>query len=72
MLKLPKLTDLTKNQPTTPTNSRGRNLRTTVMFWNQAIWRTPTRFTMAGIQSPSRAMPQFSMPEPWMLNRAST
>ena len=31
-------------------------------FWNQAIWRTPTRLMMAGTHSPTRAMPQFSMP----------
>jgi len=63
----------TKNHPTTPTNSRGRNFNTTVRFWNQAIWRTPARLMTAGTQSPKRAMPQFSMPLGWvMLNRAST
>ena len=36
-LNAPKLTVETKNQPTTPTNSSGRNFKTTVRFWNQAI-----------------------------------
>src|SRR5271166_5046142 len=72
-LKGPKLALETKNQPTTPTNSSGRNFSTTVMFWNQAIWRMPARFTAAGTHRPSSAMPQFVMPEGWlMLNRAST
>ena len=31
-------------------------------FWNQAIWRTPTRLMMAGTHRPTMAMPQFSMP----------
>src|SRR5262245_51420042 len=55
----PKFALVTKNQPTTPTNSRGRNFSTTVTFWNHAICRTPTRLTIAGIQRPVSAMPQF-------------
>ena len=31
-------------------------------FWNQAIWRTPTRLMTAGTHSPTMAIPQFSMP----------
>jgi len=57
----PKFALRTKNQPTTPTNSSGRNFSTTVTFWNQAICRTPARFTAAGTHRPSSAMPQFAM-----------
>ena len=72
-LKAPKWPLCTKNHPTTPTNSRGRNLSTTVTFWNQAIWRMPARLMMAGTHSPTMAMPQFSMPLVWAQpNRAST
>ena len=63
----------TKNQPTTPTNSSGRNFSTTVTFWNQAICRTPARFTVAGTHSPSSAIPQFVMADGWLMpNSAST
>src|SRR5271165_287992 len=69
----PKLALRTKNQPTTPTNSSGRNFSTTVTFWNQAICRTPARFTAAGTHRPTSAMPQFVMPEGWLMpNKAST
>ena len=72
-LNAPKLPLLTKNHPITPTNSSGRNLSTTVTFWNQAIWRTPARLMAAGTHSPTSAIPQFSNPlgceKP---NRAST
>jgi hypothetical protein len=69
----PKLAARTKNQPTTPTNSSGRNFSTTVMFWNQAIWRTPARFIATGTHRPTSAMPQFAMPEGWLKpNKAST
>ena len=72
-LNAPKLPLDTKNQPTTPTNSSGTNLSTTVTFWNQAICRTPARFTAAGTHRPSRAMPQLVMPDGWLRpNRAST
>src|SRR5262252_9231861 len=71
-LNAPKLPVDTKNQPTTPTNSSGRNFRTTVRFWNQAICRTPARFTIAGTHRPVSAMHQFPMPDGWMPNRAST
>ena len=59
----PKFALRTKNQPTTPTNSSGTNFSTTVMFWNQAICRTPARFTAAGTHRPTSAMPQFARPE---------
>ncbi len=72
-LNAPKLPLDTKNQPTTPTNSSGTNLSTTVTFWNQAICRTPARFTAAGTHRPSRAMPQLVMPDGCVRpNRAST
>ena len=71
-LKAPKLPLETKNQPTTPTNSSGRNFSTTVRFWNQAICLTPPRFTTAGIHRPVSAMPQLPIPEGWMPNKAST
>ncbi len=56
----PKLADWTKKNPNVPTSSRGRNFKTTVTFWNQAIWRTPARLMAAGIQSPVRAMPKLT------------
>jgi len=69
----PKLALETKNQPTTPTNSSGRNFSTTETFWNHAMCRIPARFTVAGIQSPSRAMPQFVMADGWLMpNSEST
>ena len=69
----PKFALRTKNQPTTPTNSSGRNFSTTVTFWNQAICRTPARFSAAGTHRPSSAMPQFARPEGWLKpNSAST
>ena len=72
-LKAPKWPLSTKNQPTTPTKSRGRNLSTTVTFWNQAIWRIPTRLTTAGTHRPTMAISQFSIPLMWAQpNRAST
>ncbi len=61
-LNAPKWALLTKNHPTTPTNSNGRNLRTTVTFWNHAIWRTPAKLMAAGTHKPNRAIPQFSIP----------
>ena len=33
----PKFADYTKNHPSVPTNRSGRNLSTTVRFWNHAI-----------------------------------
>ena len=71
-LKAPKWALVTKNQPTTPTNSSGRNFSTTVMFWNQAICRTPARFTSAGIHRPVRAMHQLPRPDGCQPNSAST
>ena len=71
-LKAPKFPLDTKNQPTTPTNSSGRNFSTTVRFWNQAICLTPARLIRAGIHRPPRAMPQLPRPDGWMPNRAST
>ena len=71
-LNAPKLPLDTKNQPTMPTKSSGRNFSTTVRFWNQAICLTPARFTRAGTHRPIRAMPQFPMPDGLMPNRAST
>ena len=71
-LKAPKFPLETKNQPTTPTNSSGRNLSTTVRFWNQAICLTPARLTAAGIHSPASAMPQLPMPDGLMPNSEST
>jgi hypothetical protein len=63
---------VTKNQPTTPTNSSGRYFSTTVMFWSQAVCLIPARFTAAGIHSPIRAIPQFSRPDGLMPLAAST
>ena len=71
-LNAPKLPFETKNQPTTPTNSSGTNLSTTVTFWNQAICRTPARFTTAGIHRPTRAIAQLPSPDGCQPNRAST
>src|SRR6516162_8872187 len=68
----PKLAPATKNQPTMPTNSSGRNFRTTVRFWNQAICLTPDRLTTAGTHRPVSAMAQFPMADGWMPNSAST
>ncbi len=68
----PKLPAETKYQPTTATKSSGRNFSTTVRFWNQAICRTPARFTTAGTHRPSSAIPQFPMPDGWIPKRAST
>src|SRR6516165_9062778 len=62
----PKLAAWTKNQPTTPTNSSGRNFSTTVTFWNQAICRRPARLTATGTHRPSSAIPQFVQPEGWL------
>src|ERR1700683_2687466 len=70
-LNAPKLALLTKNQPTTATNSSGRNFSTTVTFWIQAVCRSPARLIPAGIHSPTRAMPQFSRPDGLMPNSAS-
>ncbi len=71
-LNAPKLPFEMKNQPATPTNSSGRNFSTTLTFWNQAICRTPARFTRAGIHRPNRAMLQLPSPEGCQPNRAST
>jgi hypothetical protein len=66
-LKAPKLPRETKNHPTTPTNSRGRNFRTTVMFCIQAICRMPVRLMMAGIKVKELAADQF---DDWLDERA--
>src|SRR5580658_205435 len=71
-LNAPKLALVMKNQPTTATNSSGRYLSTTVTFCSQAVCLIPARFIAAGIQSPTRAIPQFPRPDGLMLNRAST
>src|ERR1700689_2189594 len=71
-LNAPKFALVTKNQPTTPTNSSGRYFSTTVMFWIQAVCLIPARFIAAGIHNPTRAIPQFPRPDGLMLNRAST
>ena len=71
-LNAPKLALVTKNQPTTATNSSGRYFSTTVTFWIQAVCLSPARLIAAGIHSPTRAMPQFSRPDGLMPNRAST
>jgi hypothetical protein len=56
-----------------PTTSRGRNLSTTVTFWNQAICLAPTRLMAAGIHRPVRAMPKLVQAEGLvMLNSDST
>src|SRR4051794_9891375 len=61
-LKGPKLALETKNQPTTPTISSGRNFKMTVTFWNHAMCRTPARLIAAGIHKPSAAIPKFVQP----------
>ena len=72
-LNAPKLPLDTQNQPTTPTNSSGRNFSTTVRFWNQAICRAPARLSAAGIHRPSRAIPQLVIELGRLMpNRAST
>jgi hypothetical protein len=71
-LNAPKFAWVTKNQPTTPTNSSGRNFSTTVTFCSQAVCLIPVRFTAAGIHNPVRAIPQFSRPDGLMPNSAST
>jgi len=70
-LNAPKLALVTKNQPTTATNSSGRYFSTTVRFCSQAVCRSPARFTAAGIHSPTSAIPQFPRPDDLMANRAS-
>ena len=72
MLNAPKWAARTKNQPTTPTKRSGRNLSTTLTFWNHVIWRMPARLMAAGTQRPTRAMHQFCKPSACQLNRAST
>ena len=71
-LNAPKLALVTKNQPTTATNSSGRYFSTTVRFWIQAVCLIPARLIAAGIHNPTRAIPQFSRPDGLMPNRAST
>jgi hypothetical protein len=71
-LNAPNLALVTKNQPTTPTNSSGRYFSTTVMFCSQAVCLSPARFIAAGTHNPNRAIPQFPRPDGLMLNKAST
>ena len=48
---------LDEEPPDDADEEQGRNLSTTVMFWNQAIWRIPTRLMMASTHRPTMAIP---------------
>ena len=51
-----KLPDLMKKRPTVAISASGTNFRTVVQSWKTPVFRTPERFTAAGIHRPTSAI----------------